>query len=174
MAHLWVWHGGEWAIVPMGARPVFFGSWMDRDAVPDEVACPADGPRLVGIPSGDSTTWVLLTPSAGVFVNGSPVLGGIRVLADRDEVRAAGAAPVYFSTETLAGVESLQAGDHETVCARCRQEIEPGTGAVRCPGCGVWHHASDAFECWTYAPTCALCPQSTSDMAGFRWTPEGL
>ena len=170
MPHVWVHHEGEWAIAPAGARALVLDSWIDGA----NLRAHPLAPRLCRVGRPDTASWLLLSRPGDVTVNGLPVPGGLRVLSDRDEIRVQGSSPVYFSTETLAAVESLPASDQEVVCARCRQAIEPDTSAVRCPGCGLWHHASDEYPCWTYAPTCALCPQPTDDGAGFQWTPEDL
>ena len=99
---------------------------------------------------------------------------GIVALSDRDEIRPADGLPLFFSTETLARVEPFPASGARGFCPRCKQHIEPGTPAVRCPGCSLWYHMSDEFPCWTYAPQCSACPQETALDADFRWTPEDL
>jgi hypothetical protein len=78
---------------------------------------------------------------------------------------------VFFSLERLARVVPFDGVD-KSHCPRCQTVIERGTPAVRCPQCGVWHHESDEFRCWTYSPTCALCDQPTELEGSFRWTPE--
>lgn len=119
--------------------------------------------------------WALLSaPAARVFVNGFPVCLGTIVLADRDEIRVAGNPVLFYSTETLAAVEPFHASGLRGFCPRCKQSIESGSPAVRCPSCGLWHHASADLPCWTYAPQCAACPHDTALGTGFRWTPEEL
>ena len=121
------------------------------------------------------STWALLAaPGTHVLVNGTPVNLGIIALADRDEIRFANGAPTFFSTEVLAETEPFPASGARGFCPRCKQQIEAATPAVRCPSCGLWHHASDELPCWTYAPQCSACPQATALEAGFRWTPEDL
>ena len=104
------------------------------------------------------------------------MLGGLHVLAHRDEIRAPGARSVYFSTEVLPEVTPLPTSEREIACPRCRRPILAGTPAVRCPAptCRIWHHASEKYPCWSYAESCALCPYPTDSEAGFQWTPEGL
>ena len=80
----------------------------------------------------------------------------------------------YFSTETLARIEPLSEEDATGCCPRCKQGLTAGQPAVKCPGCGVWHHQSDELPCWTYAERCAICGGSTALDAGFSWTPEEL
>ena len=116
--------------------------------------------------------WVLLAaPSLGVRVNGRPVVAGIRVLRDHDEI-VLGGSRCFFSTERLARIESFPGADAAVICPRCKRPIQPATPAVRCPGCGTWHHQSDDLTCWSYTPTCALCEHVSALDAGFRWQPE--
>jgi hypothetical protein len=111
------------------------------------------------------------------LVNGLPLHHGIAVLFDRDEIRLApggDGTPLYFSTERLAVVTQYSPAGRLGLCPRCKQAIAPGEDAVRCPGCGVWHHSTAALPCWTYGDQCAACDHATSIEAGFRWTPEVL
>jgi hypothetical protein len=129
--------------------------------------------RRIGETAG--ADWALLsTPAARVFINGLPASLGTVLLADRDEIRVADNPVLFFSTETLATVEPFHSSGPRGFCPRCKQSIESGTPAVRCPSCGLWHHASADFPCWTYAPQCAACAHDTALGTGFRWTPEEL
>jgi hypothetical protein len=120
----------------------------------------------------DGETWLVMgVTAAGVLLNGEPLRTGIRVLADRDELHVDGVGRVFFSTERLARVEPCPGAEPAVRCVRCKQIIEPGTDAVRCPQCGVWYHQSDDLPCWTYTPHCVLCPQPTALETGYRWTP---
>ena len=140
----------------------------------DDGALLFDRARLYCV-AGPPDAWVLLCEAdSRVHINGEPVSAGVVVLADRDELRIPGQSPRYFSTETTARVEPFPESPLGGCCPRCRQTIECGTPAVRCPSCGLWHHASGDLPCWTYAPACAACAQDTSPDAGFRWTPEEL
>jgi len=118
-------------------------------------------------------TWVVLTSEPGLRLNGLPVPLGLAVLEDRDEIRMPGFT-AWFSTETQACVEPFPESASRGYCPRCKQAIVAATEAVRCPQCGLWHHASDELPCWGYAPTCAACDHDTSLDAGFRWSPEEL
>jgi hypothetical protein len=120
----------------------------------------------------DGEAWIILG-SAAVRVNGEPLDVGIRVLRDRDELRA-GDRRAFFSTESLAKIVPFPGGERPTFCPRSRLEITPGSPAVACPQCKVWHHQSEELPCWTYSERCATCDQSTALDAGFRWTPECL
>ena len=83
----------------------------------------------------------------------------MRVLRDRDEILLPGiprndgeqadvadAEPqrLFFSTERLAVVEPFPGGAKAVFCSRCKQVIDSGHRAVRCPSgrCGLWHHES--------------------------------
>jgi hypothetical protein len=121
---------------------------------------------------GGSRAWALIAPAnSDARVNGRAAHGGLCVLADRDEIRS-GAAVRYFSTETLAEVVPFPGAVRPVYCARCRQLLRVGTPAVSCPNCGMWHCQTDELPCWTYAETCAYCPQPTALDTGFTWTPE--
>jgi hypothetical protein len=174
MAHLWVRHAGEWAVLPLDRTPLTLTAIRDAtDSAAPAAGCPMPRAVLARTGSPDRAVWHLVAaPDSGVRVNGLPLAAGLRVLADRDEVRAPGLESLFYSTERLAAVEPLPELGGEVSCPRCRQPIAPASPAVRCPGCNLWHHETGELPCWTYAPTCALCPQSTASDAGFRWTPE--
>jgi hypothetical protein len=156
MAHLWLFEDG----------PADAGGWSPRPLEGDSLAvAPA---LLLDAAEG----WVVVGPPA-VSVNGSRLDLGIRVLRDRDELRAGGGR-VFFSTETLAVVVPFPGAGKPTFCPRCKLEIALGSPVVRCPGCGVYHHQSEEFPCWVYAPRCALCDHPTALDAGYRWVPEDL
>ncbi|MDH4066120.1 MAG: PHD finger domain-containing protein [Acidobacteriota bacterium] len=173
--------------------------WQAIGLVADTYALDSDGPKcvdtVVDAPADDTSvllrriastgenTWALLAgPLARPLVNGLPVPLGLVVLADRDEIRWSASTdsaipppgPLFFSTERLAAVGPYPLEARRGSCPRCKQPLTPGDAAVRCPGCGLWHHATEALPCWTYGEQCAACPQSTSLEAGFQWTPEGL
>lgn len=144
---------------------------------PDGVRAP-----LLRRGSAAGQPWILLAGSrCGVRVNGVPLVLGMQVLGHRDEILLPVAAAdepcrCYFSTERLAGVEPFPAADGPATCPRCKQPIDQGDPAVRCPStsCGVWHHQSEKWPCWTYSEHCALCDTPTALESGYRWTPEDL
>ena len=156
MAHLWLREASDsWSpAVPAGDTPAMH---------------PA---RLLRRSTSQRDVWVLVGPPC-VRVNGDPLDTGIRVLRDRDELRAA-TSRIFFSVESLPVIEPFPGSAQPTFCPRCKLEIAPGSPAVCCPQCSVWHHQSDELPCWTYAECCTLCDQPTPLDAGFRWTPEDL
>ncbi len=127
------------------------------------------------VAAGGAATWTLLAGrEIPIRINGQPLLLGIRVLRDRDELSVAGSR-WFLSTEELASVVPFPGLDQPAFCPRCRQKLEMGDLAVQCPHCRAWHHQSEKFPCWSYAPACALCQlQSSALDAGYSWTPEQL
>jgi hypothetical protein len=176
MAHLWF-RGDEdiWTVMPLDGHAV------DVSVYPPRVL--AEGFRLgadtlaavVRAEAGDSPVWALVVAGEGdVRVNGFAPVAGLRVLQNRDEIRAAWSGALFFSTETLARVEEFAAAERAIFCGRCRQPMQNTQMAVRCPQCGIWYHQipEKDLPCWTYAPSCAFCPQPTSLDAAFDWIPE--
>ena len=176
MAHLWVDMDSAWALAELdGAAFVL----TDEPARPvrrrREAASGQRGALLLRGDGGAERPWVLMTGADGprTHVNGAPLELGVRVLRDRDCLRV-GDVRMFFSTETAARLEAYPEGAPEVACARCRRAIRPGDAAVRCPGCGLWHHESEESPCWTYDVRCAGCEQPTALGSGWRWTPEDV
>ena len=176
---------GFWAVLPVAMEEfdlslIPWGNTWDGgggDGIPAKT--PPEPEEVLFFQSGSGRSsgsgWVVLTkPGARVFVNGRPMLVGIHALEHKDEIRIGDLGPIYFSAERLAQVEPVADTLGEVFCPRCSLGISPGSGAVRCPACGIWHHASDEYPCWTYGPTCALCPQPSNLDVGFQWTPSGI
>jgi len=190
MAHIWTRvDKGEWHPVALVDDEYVLAQELRRaDSKPfdREPTAPQTNPDTVLLrrtASVGEDRWALLPgPLARPLVNGLPVPLGLVVLADRDEIRwraatdsaIAPAGLFFFSTERLARVGPYPPDPRRGSCPRCKQALTPGDPAVRCPGCGLWHHATEALPCWTYGEQCAACPQPTSLDAGFRWTPEDL
>jgi len=117
--------------------------------------------------------WVVLAGRrSGVRVNGAEVTAGVRSLRDRDAIEAGGEL-YFFTTERLPEVEPLPSQSTPVVCGRCRTVMEPGSPAVCCPQCGVWHHATAVLPCWASLAKCSLCSGSTAGV-DYAWTPRGL
>jgi hypothetical protein len=170
MAHLWHRVQSE-----VGDEPSSLDlEWAAAPLLGDSAALGAGSALLLRRADAGLDSWLLVGPP-DACVNGLPLLAGLRALCDRDEVRV-GELRFFFATERLARVEPLPGAAQPIYCARCKDVIVPGADAVRCPdpACGLWHHQCNDTPCWTYAPTCALCPQPTDLGASYRWTPEDL
>jgi len=165
MAHLWQFQLDQWQPTPLAGSLLAMSTKGELSQATSSDSSPI---RL----RAAGSEWVLLAgPSARVRINGEPLALGVRVLRDRDEI-VVGSARSYFSTERLASVDPFPDNLGVIFCARCKNKIDPGAPAVRCPGCGCWCHQREDLECWSYSPTCPLCDQSTALDAGYRWEPE--
>src|SRR5262249_19499577 len=127
-----------------------------------------DGIRLFPFGRGAERSVALMAaPDTRVWVNGLPLLGGLRVLEHQDEILHGGGR-LYFSAEGTPTVAAfhVQAGVRVPSCPVCRGPLKDGDAAVQCPGCGRWFHQAvtpvvdapgspvRAKSCWTYAATC--------------------
>lgn len=175
MAQLWFAdREGAWTALPLEEVPYVLAEWPPRPL--DTRADSGTSARAVRMVPGrgpHGMSWAVMAATPGMLsVCGQPVALGMRALADRDSIRIDGMGTLFFSTETLARVEPFPRQDRECFCPRDKLPLESGTPAVRCPGCGLWYHERPDRPCWTYAPTCQMCPQPTAWGSGFRWTPE--
>ena len=176
MAHLWVRNEtDEWAVASLDGDVFTLLSHFPHVAR----RCPNDGESaLMRSATCDEVEpiWVLLAgETTSLRVNGSSVVAGIRALGDRDEIRGSSVERCFFSTEHPVAVVPSPDGEQPLFCPRCHLAIDPGTPAVRCPVCGVWHHQNDAEgPCWTYSEECAVCQHDTDLSCGYRWSPEEL
>lgn len=175
MAHIWI----QLADQSYGIA-VLNGPWFVLTDDPERPVVTKQGGRsrvVLRHYDGElGTRWILLTDgSRAVRVNGYPLWGGLRVLVDRDEIRVRGGFRGYFSVEELTHVEPYPGGSEAARCPRCQDSIQHGSESVRCPACGIWHHQQEEERlCWSYAPGCAVCGQSTDFDSGYRWTPAEL
>lgn len=187
MAYLWVHSGVRWEaeklLIPffdlgsLGAvKPHNDWGPSDQTGVGPAAEDDAVFARLVHVDSSGMNTWALIaSPGFAVRLNGRAPAAGLSVLTDRDDIRVGGSTRYFFSTESLAAVEPFPDAERDVFCGRCRQRIEKGACAVRCPGCGVWYDQSRELPCWTYAQRCVFCETLTAlDDQGFMWTPEEL
>jgi hypothetical protein len=180
MAHLWVQDGEEgWVSYELDGSAVgLCADGVIEAASRSRVRLPSASAVVVRVAAGGGEQWALAaSKSTGVRLNGLKLVTGLRVLSDRDEIRLPSGTILYFSKETLASVVAFPAGLSPLSCPRCRKPLEPGVAAVRCPGCGLWHHQSEEerLPCWTYAGRCAGgCDQPTELSAGYRWIPEAV
>ena len=177
MSHLWIRDAQrDWAVAPLECDAVALHRDPPRRMAIDVLEdLEPDGVVLLRRSQEGPGGWVLLAgPDSAVRVNGLLLNGGIRVLDDRDEIRTPVGGTIFFSTEQQARVETFPGSDTPVHCPRCKLAIEPGSPAVRCPGCFLWFHESEEYPCWRYAEKCSICDQSTAFEAGFRFAPEDL
>lgn len=180
MASIWTLEGGGnnlWAVHSLDAE-YYFVSKKGQPLMDDQCYGEYCKALICRVNRQITERWALICkPQSGIRINGVPVLLGIRVLEDRDEIRFPGwdSQRVFFSTERLAEVQPFPGSEHPMYCPRCHQVMEAGTPSVQCPNpkCGVWYHESES-KCWTYSKTCALCDQQTDLDAGYRWSPMEL
>jgi len=167
MAHVWLREAGGWQADKLGASAYCLGL---REAGAE--SGPAM-PQIIRTGPGPQAWALISAPGSGVRVNGRSLVAGIRILSDHDEIQAGGA-QFFFSAESPAVIEGFTALDRPVFCARCRQPIDAGSPAVRCPGarCAIWYHQTAELPCWTYAESCGVCGQRTALDAGFGWMPE--
>ena len=175
MAHLWIKdEADQWSVMPL-EQPAFTLTSEGPRPIDDlSHARLTQGVLLLRAVEADGK-WVLIASAdAEVAINGMPLIAGLRVLVDKDEIHVSKLDSYYFSAESLARVEEFPDAHKSLFCPRCKQELAGGVEAVRCPACGVWHHETDALNCWTYSDGCAMCGHSTEMNGTFRWTPEEL
>jgi uncharacterized protein YbaR (Trm112 family) len=177
MAHLWVKNESEqWAVLPLEADAFVLS---ENPPVPVRnlpgATQSVSKVLLLRRLRAEEPSWVLISGrERDVRINGAQLTLGVQRVADRDEINIEGAGTLYFSTESLARVESFPDSAQSLYCPRCKQAIESEGAAVRCPQCRTWYHQSEELPCWSYSETCALCPQPADLTAGFRWTPDEL
>ncbi len=189
MAHLWVpWRqnhgqeketgGPEWAIASLGDDAGVF-ALTDDPREPVRVRGKGrNGSAVAYIVRQEcrqSDTWILQShETERIRVNGLPLVAGIRVLEDRDEILTRETGRIFFSTERAPKVEPFPGREEPTPCPRCKGTIFKGELSVKCPKCRTWFHQRPDMGCWGYTDKCALCDQLTRLDACFRWTPESL
>jgi hypothetical protein len=142
-------------------------------------ADPATGERLAAImPWNDAhgRRQYVLFPAATsrCLVNGMPSFAH-RILSDKDEIafrHGDRRLQVYFSAETLPEIRAFSPpdGTGAAFCMRCKLRVEPGSPAVCCPDCRLWHHESAERPCWSYDAVCANCRRPTA--MDYSWRPE--
>jgi hypothetical protein len=127
---------------------------------------------------GSHDVALLVRGRPAAWINGRPVLGGMKILAHRDELLIDGR-PLFYSDESVPVVRSFELADNQRRprCAVCRQNVENGQSIVECPRCGrVFHQIAasancEAKLCWTYRPAC-LCLHPTHMDPDAVWRPE--
>lgn len=119
----------------------------------------------------------LLTRDAMVRVNGAPLVAGLKLLCDRDEILA-GTSRFYFSAEAPPEVKMQPMEEHRVRCGVCRMPIQPGDQVVVCPRCGMVFHQLDERDgrpekkCWTHRESCLRCGHPTSMTGEAAWRPD--
>lgn len=168
MSHLFVedFESSTWRVAALRAEA--HAAETGDPVVPGEASFDAACGALLHAVAG---LWVLIGTEA-VRVNGSPLLGGVRVLRDRDELRV-GARRCFFSEEEPPRLVSFPGAEPPVDCARCTQPLAAGDAAVRC-ACGLWHHQTPDLPCWADFAHCAQCPRPTALDGGYRWSPDEL
>jgi len=164
MAHRWKYDGyagqsgnDDWLIIP-----------LDDDIAPLESS--DSGPTLLRSSVG-ADSWVLIG-SADTTLNGEALRLGVRVLRDRDAIATATTSQ-FFGTERAAHVQPFPGAEKVVYCPRDKQVIEPGSEAVRCPGCGLFVHESAELPCYSCSSTC-VCGHPSNLDGRLRWTPADL
>lgn len=171
--------GGGWAATALDGEPEAFFLTGDPQspvsARQSEGAARGDVCLVRRMALSGTEAWTLVAPDgAAVSINGDPVMLGMRVLRDRDEIRVSQREAVFFSTEQPAVVEDFPGIGKAARCPRCQQQVKVGSRAVRCPQCSLWYHQDDDLPCWTYSDECGVCGRRTDLEMGFSWTPEDL
>jgi hypothetical protein len=177
MAHLWRRETNEdrWAVIPLESDGIALSPLRRRLTPARRGEKLIDAVVLLPVTEARGDGWVLITATgAEVGINGLPLMSGIRVLSDRDEISIGGRGSYFFSTETLATIEPFASAERRLFCPRCKDELAPGDASVKCPQCRLIHHQSDDRPCWIYAETCAGCSQRSDLQSGYRWTPEAI
>jgi hypothetical protein len=177
MAHLWLQNDAhEWTAHELASREFPLESFLNNipERNPALDSAPADV-KLLKAETDNQDNWVIVAGhGSGISINGIPLFLGIRTLRDRDEIRWRPDGFIFFSSEELAAVVDFPQSDRKIVCPRCKQEIEPGTPAVLCPGCKIYYHQSEQLPCYTYAENCGTCTRKTNLGSGYEWIPEQM
>lgn len=180
MAQLWFKPiSSELTMLPLSGQPVRLSVFPPRTAESDSTDTSTGEVFLENHsdPGSNEDRWLLFSDeSSAVWVNGAPQTLGIYHLADGQEVLVKGAGVVVLTTEKTPQITTLPGSETDVICPRCKTEIDPGSEAVKCPSCGIWHHERDDLPCWTYehSTQCAMCEQATDLEGGLQRIPEGL
>lgn len=180
MPYLWfVEEESRWEAMPLSELPVDVGADVPRAVAAEPSSTGTKrvpiqkATLIVPVKDGACQTSVLIwSPDETVRVNGWALTTGLRVLADKDEIQIGDRVPLFYSSESVAEIETFPGSDREIFCPRCTLAIQKGQSVVRCPNCQLIHHQDVELGCWVYAPGCASCSYPTAMDGGFRWAPD--
>jgi hypothetical protein len=156
-------------------------AWQPARICNDEALCEFGGSlQFVSLGAGSDTLVVLLVApeSVPVHINGDEQIGGLKVLAHRDEILCGGQR-YYYSAQSRPSLSPFALGDgrRRPRCPVCRMAIDDGQMTVCCPQCGRTYHqlpatdTASAKACWTYREQC-LCSHPTALGEDAAWRPE--
>src|SRR5687767_10344673 len=117
MPHLWASRSNLWE--PIALSDAVFEFLGDAQLGKPNLPNPGSSSWLRRVGEGAAVAWVLIAPASRLLVNGTPVVFGISVLADRDEIRLPDGRQFFFSTEMLACVEPFPGTGVRGFCPRC-------------------------------------------------------
>ena len=179
MPYVWFVEESQWTAMLLSEMPVDVGAEVPRAVAAEHASSGTKqvpiqkATRIVPVKNGSSQMSLLIWGAEEtVRVNGWALTTGLRVLADKDEIRIGDRASLFYSSESVAEIETFPGSDREIFCPRCTLVIQKGQSVVRCPCCQLIHHQDAELGCWVYAPGCASCSHPTALDAGFRWAPD--
>jgi hypothetical protein len=122
-------------------------------------------------------TALLVSVTKQAFINGTPIIAHVKVLAHQDEILI-GSARWYFSSESPPQLSEFHLGEGQRrpKCGVCRTQLQDGQPCVVCPRCGRVFHQVDARDdgpekhCFTYREHC-LCGHPTALSEDHLWQP---
>jgi len=123
MPYLWLRDDDRmWSALPLTNHPIDFSQSIPKEK-PVERLVNAQVEQALLFPVGDDRpikTWALLWGrDSDVRINGLRSFpAGIHVMGDRDEFKIDNGDTVYFTTETLPGVDTFEEADHDIFCPR--------------------------------------------------------
>jgi hypothetical protein len=145
MPYIWYREGSDvWTAWSLSEGTLDVGGDTPKEYSPEEscdrrnsgsAEVPSNGGAVVFRVDDDrlAETWVLVWGrEREVRLNGLRLSTGIRVLADRDEIKIDSFEPVFFSGESRPRVELFPGAESEVICPRCKRTIEKNSSMVRC------------------------------------------
>ena len=105
-----------WAVMPISTNPVDLAAVLSRASAMAPALAPASC-LLFSLELFGSERWVMVGPDS-VSVCGLPLVNGIRVMADGDDIRF-GDTLLWFSSERLARLDVFPGASDRAKCLRC-------------------------------------------------------